>query len=334
MPSVPECQVYLTDSEGRVTSVLHPHGGPSSEEAMGRFWYECASHGSFSNGVPDLLSDRAASFSLIDEKGKRVVLEAYPFDNGHHLVLLRPESFPEADAGRQRMVSQSELAAGVAHEINKALTLVSGRFQMLGGETAGGISHNEVYEMLEGEIDRIGRLTRELLNFARGSLSEKGHVEVNKLLDQILGLVSYQYRNQNIEVVADYPPDLPPLCGVAGKLKQAFLNLITNARNSMPSGGRLTVKSRVNGKWMEVSISDTGCGIPEGDQERIFSPYYTTRTSQGGTGLGLPVCRQVVDEHGGELHLESAVGEGSTFTVRLPLKEDSKDGPPESGETG
>ena len=109
MPSVSECQAFLTDREGRIASVFNTQNGFSSDEAVGRLWHEFAPHGPFSNDIPDLLPDRPATFSLIGKNGKRVTVEAYPRDDGHHFVLLRPESFPPIDAGRQRMVSLGEL---------------------------------------------------------------------------------------------------------------------------------------------------------------------------------------------------------------------------------
>jgi two-component system NtrC family sensor kinase len=122
----------------------------------------------------------------------------------------------------------------------------------------------------------------------------------------------------------DIPKDLPPVSCRQGDLEQLFLNLITNARDAMHDGGRLSVHARTDGDWIEIIIADTGCGIPPVDLTRVQEPFFTTKPD--GTGLGLTICRSIVWEMGGELNIASRPGEGTRVTVRVPIS------PPQSQE--
>jgi two-component system NtrC family sensor kinase len=146
---------------------------------------------------------------------------------------------------------------------------------------------------------------------------------VNEIVDRAVDLTRYQMTVDNITIETRYGTNLPTVLGNAGQLQQVFTNIIINAYQAMaPKGGRLLVETRVHGDQAEVLFTDTGCGIPPEQIKRIFEPFFTTKNEQEGTGLGLSVSYGIVADHGGEIHVQSEVGAGSTFTIALPAAEE------------
>src|SRR5262249_53296950 len=144
-------------------------------------------------------------------------------------------------------------------------------------------------------------------------------VEVNEIVDRAVELTRYQMTVDNIEVETHYAPGLPAVLGNAGQLQQVFTNMIINAYQAMSTrGGRLVIETRAHAEMIEASFADTGCGIAPEHIKRVFEPFYTTKAEQEGTGLGLSVSYGIIADHGGEIHVESEPGRGTTFTVAIP----------------
>lgn len=220
---------------------------------------------------------------------------------------------------RERMMALGQIAGGVAHEVNNPLTTVSGWLQILLSETGPEEKRRAPLELMNEEINRIAGIVHHLLSFGRRRRSEEELVRVNRLLDDVLTLVRYQIRNDNIELITELASDLPPVRGAPNQLKQVFLNIIVNARQAMPDGGTLTITTRkIKDDSVEIALSDTGYGMDEEVVEKVFRPFYTTKDERGGSGIGLFLCRNIVKEHGGRLLVSSRAGEGSTFLVILP----------------
>jgi two-component system NtrC family sensor kinase len=175
-------------------------------------------------------------------------------------------------------------------------------------------------ETICNETERIARIVEGLLTFARKSRQEKVEtVNLNELLGRTLMLSEHQLTVGNVQVKRELAPELPAIQANPGQLQQVFMNLIINAHHAMPDGGELTVRTGAypdDGVFVE--IKDTGCGIPEDDVNRIFDPFFTTKEEGKGTGLGLAVSRNIIDNHGGEISAESILGAGTTFRVVLP----------------
>ena len=220
---------------------------------------------------------------------------------------------------RERMIALGQIAGGVAHEVNNPLTTVSGWLQIMLGETSDEDKRRAPLRLMSTEVGRIANIIHHLLSFGRRAPSEAGLVRVNRVLSDVLELTEYQIRADNIEIVKSLSGDLPPATGDANQLKQVFLNIIVNARQAMPNGGVLTVTTRVaeNG-WSEIAIGDTGCGMNAELTQKVFEPFYTTKSEDGGSGIGLFLCRNIVKDHGGTLTVASRPDEGSTFVVALP----------------
>jgi signal transduction histidine kinase len=166
-------------------------------------------------------------------------------------------------------------------------------------------------------VDRLNEIVSTLLYFSRADCAERQSVEVNELLTETLGLLEARATAQAVSLQVDLEPDLPNIQGTANGLRQVFLNLATNALHAMPEGGRLhcSTRSLPQNHVIEIRFADTGSGISPEDREHLFEPFFTTRPN--GTGLGLPLCREIVLQHGGQIKLEAG-GQGTTFLAVLP----------------
>jgi len=215
-----------------------------------------------------------------------------------------------------RLSTLGELSAGMAHEIRNPLGSIRGTAEILKDGVDSADPRHEFAEILVREVDRLNRVLENFLRFARQAPPEQGLFDLNAVVREVLDLTRRQAERNGVDVVLDAAP-LPQLAGDAGQLRQAVLNLVLNAFQAMPAGGRLTVATRRAGDQAEVSITDTGPGIPREEQGRIFKTFVTTRAD--GTGLGLPISLRIVAAHGGSIAVRSAPGVGATFTVTLPL---------------
>jgi signal transduction histidine kinase len=229
-----------------------------------------------------------------------------------------------------KLAAVGELAGGVAHEVNNPLQIILSRVQLMRMRHSDNEGLCGDFDLLENNVKRISRIIRALLGFARHNAveGEWGEFDLKESLQQSCALVRHQLQGNLIELELDCPDDLPRLPGNAGELEQVFINLLLNAQNAMPDGGRMQVRARDNSAGIEIRFADSGCGIEAEHLDRIFEPFFTTRSDQGGTGLGLAVSFRIIEVHGGSLTVESQPGQGSTFIVRLPLEEsgDLKDG--------
>jgi len=215
------------------------------------------------------------------------------------------------------------LAAGVAHEVNTPLAVISSYTQMLSKQLQGDPQKSGLLEKITRQTFRASEIVNNLLNFSRTSGSEIGDVDVNKVIADTLALLEHQFKVAKVQVQSTPEPQLPAIQGNAGRLQQVFLNLFLNAKDAMPGGGTLRVTT-MNGESVSVSVSDTGSGIAPEHIQRIYDPFFTTKTSprEGqtrGTGLGLSVTYGIIQEHAGKIRVESHPGAGTTFTLDFPL---------------
>ncbi|MCA6058531.1 MULTISPECIES: sensor histidine kinase [Oceanospirillaceae] len=257
----------------------------------------------------------------------------------------------------EKMASLGVLAAGVAHEINNPLGYIYSNFSSLveglqdiqrflhhmdgiiaKGDTAESLrdgwrnallQYDIAYllsdyqslalETIEG-LERVKQIVADLKSFIRQDDGEKAPVDVNDCLRGALNILNNQTK-YHAQVDVDYG-ELPVIQGYFGKLNQVFTNLIANANQAVPENGLIRISSRLVDGWIEVAVSDNGHGISEENMRYLFTPFFTTKPVGEGTGLGLSISHGMVQEHGGEILVKSKPGEGSTFTVRLPVKTD------------
>jgi two-component system NtrC family sensor kinase len=225
----------------------------------------------------------------------------------------------EQSQQREKLSSIGLLAAGVAHEVNTPLTGVSSYTQMLLGMLPETDPKHALLQKVRRQADRASNIVNNLLNFSRtGSAAEFAEVDIHRVLDDTLQLLETQLRRNQIEITRDYADNLPHVYGNAGKLQQVFTNLLLNARDAIPEGGSITLKTSLAQTDVQVEVIDTGIGIAPENIARIYDPFFTTKGVGRGTGLGLAVTYGIVQEHDGHINVQSAPGRGTTFRITLP----------------
>jgi two-component system, NtrC family, sensor kinase len=219
----------------------------------------------------------------------------------------------------EKMASIGLLAAGVAHEVNTPLTGISSFVQMLMQGTEPDDPKTQVLEKIERQTFRAAKIVNGLLNLARPAQVDSGPVDVNNVINDVLSLLEHQMRTGRIQVRKELATTAPVVLGIEYKLQQVFLNLFLNARDAMPKGGWLSIATRATPDGATVEVADTGSGIPAEQLSRIYDPFFTTKDIGKGTGLGLSITYGIVQEHGGTITCDSAPGQGTRFTLALPL---------------
>jgi two-component system, NtrC family, sensor kinase len=220
----------------------------------------------------------------------------------------------------EKLSSIGLLAAGIAHEINTPIAGISSYTQMLLKESIEPGRRKSILEKIEKQTFRAAEIVNSLLNFSRLSGSEFNAVDINQLISDSLALLDHQLGLNHIKVASDFEGSLPPIYGNTGKLQQVFVNLFLNARDAMPLGGELAIRTGMNESMIIVDISDTGYGISKEHLKKIFDPFFTTKSIGKGTGLGLAVTYGIIQEHGGKIFVDSDTGRGTRFTLKLPTR--------------
>ena len=235
----------------------------------------------------------------------------------------------------QRLAALGELSATVAHELGNPLNALSGHLQML-TQACDSSSRQRHLAIIRSEVDRMVAIIKQVLDQTQVRL-RSAPMDINSSIQEVLSLLLPGLPRQHITVMTDLQADLPPIVGDPRALHGLLFNLTTNAVQAMPSGGELTIRTRavcstelpgtvivsegasVNGTTVRLTIADKGKGMPPEHLSRIFEPFFTTRHDQGGTGLGLAICHRVVTDSGGRLAVRSEVGQGTEFTIDLPI---------------
>jgi signal transduction histidine kinase len=253
-----------------------------------------------------------------------------------------------------KLATMGELAASIAHELNNPLATVSLRIESLMAQTVGEDPRRRELEIIGQEVERMGKLVANLLQFSRRSQQQISTVNVCDEIDQTLELIHYHLRKKSINIVREFAPEVPAIMADRQQLRQLFLNLFTNAGDAMPQGGTLTIRVYAQGSgigdrgsgirdrgsgdrgqgsgavqapaprpltsaFIVVEIADTGEGIPPDILPKVMEPFYTTKPEGKGTGLGLAICRRIVQEHGGTLQIISEGISGKGTNVRITL---------------
>ena len=218
----------------------------------------------------------------------------------------------------EKLSSIGLLAAGVAHEVNTPLAVISSQAQMLMKQMPLEDSRTRILEKVIKQAFRASEIVNNLLKFSRVSGREFVDLDLNKVIRETLSLAEPMLRSSKISVNVQLASSLPSTSGNQGKLQQVFMNLILNARDAMPRGGELTVATECENSTVHVEFSDTGVGISPEDLKKIFDPFFTTKSTSRGTGLGLAVTYGIIHEHAGKIQVESQIGHGTSFRLEFP----------------
>lgn len=218
----------------------------------------------------------------------------------------------------EKLTSLGLLAAGVAHEVNTPLAVISNYIQMLAKQLPANDPRHKLTEKIVKQTFRASEIVNNLLSFSRTGGSEFKEVNLDQVVEETLTLVAHPFRAANVHVIKNLGSDLPSILGSSNRLQQVFLNLFLNAKDAMPSGGMLEVRSSAHNGSVEVEVTDTGLGIPREDLARVFDPFFTTKATGRGTGLGLSVSYGIIKEHAGKIEVRSTPGKGTSFRLEFP----------------
>jgi two-component system sensor histidine kinase HydH len=217
-----------------------------------------------------------------------------------------------------KLAALGQLAAGIAHEIRNPLTSINILIHSMTENLPSGDSHKEDLEVIEEEINRINEIVDQFLRFAKPAPPLLERADILSVFEETLQLLRPQIEKQKIVIQRGFQA-LPIIQMDREQMKQAILNLLLNATQAMPRGGHLTLKAKnsEDGQWIHLSIQDSGIGIPGEDLNRLFDPFFSTK--EGGIGLGLSIAHRIIDQHHGKIEVESTPGQGTLFTVWLPI---------------
>lgn len=218
----------------------------------------------------------------------------------------------------ERLAALGQLSARVAHEVNNPLGIIKNYLELLARQTQKSESSSGFVEIVREEVDRIARIVRQLLDFYRPDAGDIVETDVKRVLDETLLLLGGQLDQKRITVTREYDADLPSVMASPEQLKQVFLNLLMNSKDFTPDSGMIVISLHLIAGELTVKIRDSGVGIPEGNLENVFKPFFTTRKGASGTGLGLAVCESIVKRHKGTIHAGNYAEGGAVFTIRLP----------------
>jgi PAS domain S-box-containing protein len=219
----------------------------------------------------------------------------------------------------EKLTSLGLLAAGVAHEVNTPLAVISNYIQMLAKQIPADDPRQKTIERIVKQTFRASEIVNNLLNFSRTGAAEFVEVDINSVLEETLTLVQHPFKTAQVNVIKNYNAKLPPVLGSVTRLQQVFLNLFMNARDSMPQGGMLEVRTAAQNGHVEIEVTDTGSGISPEHLQRIFDPFFTTKPTGRGTGLGLSVSYGIIKEHLGKVDVRSTPGKGTSFRLEFPV---------------
>ncbi len=229
----------------------------------------------------------------------------------------------EAEMQRaDRLAALGKLASGVVHEINNPLSGMRNCVRTLLKGSKDQRLKTQYLSLLQDGLGRIEKIVKQLLNFSQRVEPQMRPTDVNSFLKKSLELLNFDLSNKGIRVIPTLDPHLDPVSADPDQLEQVFLNLMINAVEAMSKGGELRVRTERRAGWVVIEIRDTGSGIPPENIDRVFDPFFTTKGVGEGTGLGLSVSYGIIQRHGGTIGVESQVGTGSTFSIKLPIRSD------------
>ena len=283
----------------------------------------------------------AASFSSeLDESASETRLRVRRPDGGERVVSLSSAAVRSplgrslggitviTDATQQQQLEQNliraerlaaigELAASLAHEIKNPLAGISGAMAIIKERFAPEDPHREIIDEILHQIKRLDSTVRDLLVYARPTPPDKMPTNLEELIDAVLTVLARERQLQPLQIIKHYPDEPVELHVDPDQMEQVFMNIVLNAAQAMMKPGQLVIRLATEDGWCRVSFQDNGPGMLQEVARRAFEPFFTTKTR--GTGLGLSICRKIVETHGGKMELKTALGEGTTITVKLPV---------------
>ena len=262
------------------------------------------------------------SASLIyDEKGNEIASVGIFKDLRERSKMERElREIQQALLQSEKLAAMGRLTSQIAHELNNPIYGIMNTLELLKTEIPPESKRRRILELSLSEIQRLSEMLRNMLSFSKPEEETRKRLSLNELLEGILLMMERQMRESNIRVVLDLDHQIPEVMASTNQMRQVMLNMFKNAKEAMPHGGTLTVRTAKEDQKVSVHIQDTGVGIPEEIRNKIFEAFFTTKQKVKGVGLGLSVCYGIIKDHGGEIRVESEEGKGTTFIISFPVE--------------
>ncbi|HLA05166.1 MAG TPA: PAS domain S-box protein, partial [Syntrophales bacterium] len=262
------------------------------------------------------------SASLIyDEEGNEIVSVGIFKDLSERLGIERELiKTREALLQAEKLAAMGRLTSQIAHELNNPIYGIMNTLELLKSEVPPESKRRRILELSLSETVRLSEMLRSMLSYSKPEEEKRIPTKINELIEGILLIMEKQMRAVNIRVMTAFQKDIPEVMASTNQIRQVMLNMIKNAKESMPSGGALNVRTMGNAENVTIIIRDTGAGIPEEIRDKIFDAFFTTKQKVKGVGLGLSVCYGIIKDHGGDIRVESEIGKGAHFIITLPVK--------------
>ncbi len=263
--------------------------------------------------------DLSASF-IYDEDGKAIASIGIFKDLRERLKIERElREMQQALLQSEKLAAMGKLTSQIAHELNNPIYGIMNTLELLKTEIPPESKRRRILELSLSETQRLAEMLRNMLSFSKPEEEKKRPIKINELVEGILLVMEKQMRESNIKVETYFDETLPEVMASTNQMRQVMLNILKNAKEAMPKGGTLTVRTSRQAHKMIVAIQDTGVGIPEELRDKIFEAFFTTKQKVKGVGLGLSVCYGIIKDHGGEIKVESEMDKGTTFIILLPI---------------
>jgi two-component system NtrC family sensor kinase len=262
------------------------------------------------------------SASLIyNEKGNEIASVGIFKDLRERLKMERElREIQQALLQSEKLAAMGRLTSQIAHELNNPIYGIMNTLELLKTEIPPESKRRRILELSLSEIQRLSEMLRNMLSFSKPEEEKRRPVKIDELIEGILLVMEKQMKESNIQVEASFDSDIPEVMASTNQMRQVTLNILKNAKEAMPKGGTLTVRTAREGNKVLITTQDTGIGIPEEIRDKIFEAFFTTKQKVKGVGLGLSVCYGIIKDHGGEIRVESEEGKGTTFTISLPIE--------------
>jgi len=268
----------------------------------------------------ELIDGDLSAALIYDEEGKPIASVGIFKDLRERLRIERElQKMQEALLQSEKLAAMGRLTSQVAHELNNPIYGIMNTLELLKTEIPPESKRRRILELSLSETQRLSEMLRNMLSFSKPEEEERRKLSVNELIDGILLMMERQMREANIRVATYFEKDLPEITASTNQMRQLLLNMFKNAKEAMPKGGLLEVRTERQENRVLIHIQDTGVGIPEEVRNKIFEAFFTTKQKVKGVGLGLSVCYGIVKEHGGEISVESKEGKGTSFIISLPI---------------
>ena len=264
--------------------------------------------------------DLSASI-IFDEKGNEIASVGIFKDLRERLKMERElRGIQQALLQSEKLAAMGRLTSQIAHELNNPIYGIMNTLELLKTEIPPESKRRRILELSLSEIQRLSEMLRNMLSFSKPEEEKRKPVKIDELIEGILLVMEKQMREANIKVETSFGEEIPEVLASTNQMRQVFLNIFKNAKEAMPKGGTLFVRTKMEDNRVLIQIQDTGVGIPNEIRDKIFEAFFTTKQKVKGVGLGLSVCYGIIRDHGGEIKIKSEEGKGTTFTISLPVE--------------